>query len=183
MPGELAPGVGRRVGVGVEVDDADPTRSPHIGDGRRAGPRDRVVAPEDDRNGARSGHLADFPEDHRVAAGWHGRDDVRVAGVDDAELLERPDVKLERVDRASRVLRLPDRARPEAGARTVGDHVVERRADDRDIGAVRRERLDTVDPRQVRERGLADVGRQIELAEDLVLTGPAIANGKVGRWS
>ena len=54
-------------------------------------------------------------------------------GVDDGQDLERVDVELERVDRARGVLRLADRARAEAGARSVGDRVIERRADDRDI--------------------------------------------------
>ena len=77
--------------------------------------------------------LADLAVDERVAPLDPGRDDVRVAGVDDGQDLERLDVQLERVDRAGRVLGLADGARAEPGAGPVADRVVERRADDRDV--------------------------------------------------
>ena len=93
--------------------------------------------PKHDRDRAGRRDLADLAEDHRVAAVEPRRDDVRVARVDDRQLLERPDVELERVEAARAVLRLADRARPEAGARPVRDHVVERRPDDRDVDACR----------------------------------------------
>ena len=63
--------------------------------------------------------------------GW---DDVGVAGVDDVEDLERLDVELERVDRAGRVLGLPDGARSEPRPGSMAHRVVERRTDDRYIG-------------------------------------------------
>ena len=132
------------VGVGIEMDDPDAARAADLGDRGGGRPGDRVVAAEDDRDRAGRGDLADLAVDHRVAALDPGRDDVRVAGVDDGQDVERLDVELERVDRARRVLRLADRARPEAGARSVADGVVERRADDRHVdargGGARRDR-------------------------------------------
>ena len=98
-----------------------------------------MVAAEDDRDRARPRDLADLAVDQRVAALDPGRDDVRVAGVDDRQQLERLDAELERVDRAGRVLGLADRSRPESRARPVADGVVERRADDRDVDAEREE--------------------------------------------
>ena len=85
-----------------------------------ARPGDRVVAAQDDRHGAGLGDLADLAVDHRVAALDPGGHDVRVAGVDDRQDLERLDAELERVDRPRRVLRLADRraartARPSGG--------------------------------------------------------------------
>ena len=46
------------------------------------------------------GDLADLAVDERVGAVDPRRDDVRVAGIDDVEHLERLDAQLERVDRA-----------------------------------------------------------------------------------
>ena len=76
---------------------------------------------------------SDLAVDHGVAALEPGRHDGRVAGVDDVQPVERLDVELQRVV-ALRVGRRADGARPEAGARTVADPVVERRADDGDVG-------------------------------------------------
>ena len=110
--------------------------------GRRAAPwrdgahvrlGDRVVAAEDDREHARVDDLADRALDRIVRARRVGRDDGRVAVVDDPQLAERVDLRLE--VRAGRAARSADRARREAGARTVGDEVVRRRADDRDVEA------------------------------------------------
>ena len=139
-------------------------RAADLGDGGRARPGDRVVAAEDDRDRAGRGDLADLAVDHRVAAPELRRHDVRVARVDDGQLLERADVELERVESARGVLRLADRARPEPRAGPVRDHVVERRADDRDVDAARGELGGIRDPGQVRERRRPDVGRQVEVA-------------------
>ena len=78
-----------------------------------------MVATEDDRDRAGRGHLANLAIDHRVGPLDVRRDDVRVAGVDHGHDVERIDVELERMDRARRVLRLPDGARPEPGARAA----------------------------------------------------------------
>ena len=100
VTGEDAPVVVGGVGVGVEMDDADAAGSADLGDGGRRRPGDRVVAAEDDRDRAGLGDLEDLAVDHRVAALEPGRHDVRVAGVDHGQHLERLDVELERVERA-----------------------------------------------------------------------------------
>src|SRR6476469_3627395 len=133
VAGQDAEGVGGGIGVGVEMDDPDAARTTDLGDGRRGGPGDRVVAAEDDRDRAGLGDFADLAVDHRVAALDPGRHDVRVTGVDDGQDVVRIDVELERMDRARGVLGLPDGTRPEAGARPVADGVVERGTDDRYI--------------------------------------------------
>ena len=114
-------------------------------------PGDRVVAAEDDRDGAGLGDLAHLAVDQRVRALDPGGDDVGVAGIDDIEDLERLDVELERVDRARRVLRLADRARPESRTGAVADRVVERRADDRDVRLPGAELGGIGHPRQLHE--------------------------------
>ena len=173
--------------MGVEMDDPDAARTADLGDGGRRRPGDRVVATEDDRDGAGLGHLADLAVDHRVAALDPGRHDVGVAGVDDGQDIEGVDVELERVDRARGVLRLADGARPEAGARSVADGVVERRTDDRDVDAAAAEFGRIRDPGQVHERRRADVGRQVEVVVGLVVGVPAVVarevavEGGVGR--
>ena len=83
VAGEHAPGVVGGVGVGVEMDDADAARAAHLGDGGGRRPGDRMVAAEDDRDGAGPRDLEDLAVDHRVAALDPRRDDVGVAGVDD----------------------------------------------------------------------------------------------------
>ena len=187
VAGQDAEGVGGGVGVGVEMDDPDAARATDLGDGRRGGPGDRVVATEDDRDRAGLGDLADLAVDHRVAALDPGRHDVRVAGVDHGQDVVRIDIELERVDRARGVLGLADRPRPEAGARPVADGVVERGTDDRDIDAEAAELGGIGDPRQVHERGRADVRRQVEIAVRLEVRVPAVVarevavQGGVGR--
>jgi hypothetical protein len=74
--------------VGVEVDDPDRPGMADLGDRGRARPGDRVVAAEDDRDRAGRGDLADLAVDERVGPLDPGGDDVRVAGVDDIEVLE-----------------------------------------------------------------------------------------------
>ena len=71
----------------------------------------------------------------RRVGGQHGR----VAVVDDAELGERVDTRLEM--RAGRARRGADRARREPRARAVRDEVVHRRPDDRDVDSVEVRRL------------------------------------------
>ncbi len=132
-----------------------------------------MVATEDDRDGARRGHLADLAVDHRVGPLDVRRDDVRVAGVDHGQDVERVDVELERMDRARGVLRLADGARPEPGARTVADRVVERRADDGDVDGAPSELVGIGDPRQLHERHGADVGRQVEVGVGREILVPA----------
>ena len=55
-----------RVGVGVEVDDADPLGRPELGDRGRRRPGDGVVAAEDDRDRPAARHVPDLAVDHRV---------------------------------------------------------------------------------------------------------------------
>ncbi len=92
-----------------------------------------MVAAENNGEHARVDDLADRLLDRRVRAVRVGGDDRRVAVVDDPELAEGVDLRLE--VRAGRTARRADRARCEAGARTVGDEVVGRRPDDRDVEA------------------------------------------------
>ena len=96
--------------------------------------------------------LADLAVDHRVAALGLGRDDVGVTRIDDGQLVERADVELQRVQPAGGVLGFADGPRPESRSRTVGDHVVERRAHDRDVDAARGDLGRIFHPRQVGER-------------------------------
>ena len=67
-----------------------------------------------------------------------------------------------------------DRARAEASARSMGDRVVERRADDRDVDLAPSELGRIGDPRQLHERGRPDVGRQVVVVVRLVLAVPAV---------
>ena len=173
VAGELAVGIGSRVRVGVEVDDADAARPANLGDRARARPGDGVVAAEDDRDRAGRRDLTDLAVDHRVAALPVRRDDVRVAGVDDRQLLERADVELERVEAARGVLRLADRPWAEPRPRPVRDHVIERRPNDRDVDAAALELRRIGHPRQVGERRGPDVARQVEVAVHLELAVPA----------
>ena len=117
------------VGVRVEVDEADGAAPG--GDGADVRLGDRVVAAEHDRQQAGVDHLADELLDRRVGARRVGGQDGRVAEVDDLQLLEGVDLRLE--VRPGRARGGADRARPEAGAGPVGDEVVRRRADDRDV--------------------------------------------------
>ena len=63
----------------------------------------------------------------------------------------------------------------------MADRVVERRADDRDVDGPGAELGRIGDPRQVHERRRPDVGRQVEVAEDLPLAVPAVEPGEVDR--
>ena len=178
MAGQHAPVIVGRVGVGVEVDDPDRARPADLGDRRGRRPGDRMVAPQDDRDRAGLGDLADLAVDHRVGALRPGRHDVRVARVHDVEHLERLDAELERVDRSRRVLRLADRPRTKPGARAVAHRVIERRADDRHVRAPGPQGGRVADPGQVHERRWADVRGQVEVGVGLVVAVPAIGRGE-----
>jgi hypothetical protein len=159
--------------VRVEVDDADAARPADLGDRARARPGDGVIATEDDRDRARGGHLADLAIDQRVAADVVRRDHVRVTGIDDGQLFRRPDIQLERVEVAGRCTAPHGSLAARTGARTMGDHVVVRRADDRDIDASGFELRGIGDPGQASRSRRADVGRQVEVAVTLVVAGPS----------
>ena len=124
------------VGVGVEVDHRDPAVPEVTGDAGGVRQRDRVVAAEHQRDGAGRRHgvhgLLQRPERALDLAGRH----LDVAGVDDADVLERVDAQGQ--VRAGAVLRqvvgLPDGHRAEPGARPVGGAAVERRPDDDHVG-------------------------------------------------
>ena len=115
-------------------------RRADLGDGAGRRPGDRVVAAEDDRDRAGRGDLADLAEDHRVGAleprrarcsrRRRRRRSGRRAARARTAVARR---QLQAVERAGRVVRLADRARPEPGAGPVADRVVERGADDRDV--------------------------------------------------
>ena len=173
VAGEDAERVVGRVGVGIEMDDPDAPRAADLGDrgGRRPG--DRVVATEDDRDGAGGGHLEDLAVDHRVGPLHVRRDDVRVAGVDHGQDIERVDVELERMDGTRGVLRLADRAWPEPRARPMADGVIERRPDDGDVHRSAPQLVRFGDPRQLHERDRAHVGRQVEVGVGRELLVPA----------
>ncbi len=179
VTGEDAPVVVRGIGVGVEMDDPDAARPANLGDRRRRGPRDRVIATEDDRDRPGPGHLVDLVVDEGVGPLDPGGDDVRVAGIDHGQQLERLDAELERVDRARRVLRLADCAWPEPGTGPVAHGVVERRSDDGHVDGPGVELGRIGDPRQVHEGRGPDVGGELEVRVDLVLTVPAVGGGEV----
>jgi hypothetical protein len=115
--------------VRIEVDE--PERAVGAGAGADVGLRDRVVPAEDDRDHARADDLAHQRLERRVRALRVGRKHRRVAEVDEPQLGKRVDPGLE--VRPGRAARGPDRARPEARPRSVGDEVVRRRADDGDV--------------------------------------------------
>ena len=181
MSRQHAPVLGGRVGVGVEVEDPDAARPADLGDrgGRRPG--DRVVASQDDRDRAGLRDLAHLPIDEGVAALDPGGDDVGVAGVDHRQDLERLHVaELQRVDRAGRVVRLPDGPRAEPRAGPVADGVVEGRPDDRHVDAAPEDLRRVGDPRKAGERPGPDVGRQVEVRECLEVAVPPIRVAEVG---
>src|SRR6185503_10306546 len=100
------------VRVRVEVDEAD--RAPAGGDGANVGLGDRMVAAEHDWQKPRVTDLADELLDRRVALHRVGGQHGSVAEVDDPQLLEGVDLRLEVW--AGRARRRPDRARAESGA-------------------------------------------------------------------
>ena len=110
-----------------------PERAVPLGAGADVRLGDRVVAAEHDRDRPRVDRLADGAQDGGVRGDRVGRDHGRVAEVDDAQLGHRVDAGLEVGSRQA--ARRPDRPRPEARSRPVGDELVHRRADDRDVDA------------------------------------------------
>ena len=158
------------------MDDPDAARPGVLGDRGCGRPGDRVVAAQDDRDGAGRRHLADLAVDHCVPALEPGRDDVGVAGVDDGQHVEGPQLArvLERVERAGGVVGLTDCPRPEPRPGPVADAVVERRPDDRDVRVPGSDLAGIRDPRQLLERHRPDVDRQVELVERGVVPVPAV---------
>ena len=97
--------------------------------------RDRMVAAEDDRDDAGRADLAHRLADRRVAASLVGRNDLRVAVVHDREHLGGAHTQVHaRPVEAGADIGLPYRPRAVAGARPVRHGLVDRRADDRDVG-------------------------------------------------
>ena len=174
--------LGAGVGVRVEVDEPDgAVRRRARADVRL---RDRVVAAEHDRHGAGRDRLADGALDRRVRPHRIGRDDRRVAEVDDAEDLRRVDAGLE--VRAGRAARGADRARREARARPVRDEVVGRRADDRDVDALELRRVLRVRQAAEREqprvvRLVAEVAPALERVDHVGLDAQPLARGAADR--
>ena len=117
------------VGMGVEVDESQ--RSVSRGAGADVGLGDRVVAAEHDRDRAGGDDLPDRSLDRLVRPGSIGRDHRRVAVVDHPQLGHGVDLRLE--VRPRRTAGRANRTRAEARARPVGDEVVRRCADDRDV--------------------------------------------------
>ena len=90
-----------------------------------------MVASQNDGDRARGDGLPDRALDLRVRPLGIGRDDCGVAEVDDAELGESVDLRFEM--RPGRTAGGADRARAEACSGPVGDEVVRRRADHRNV--------------------------------------------------
>jgi hypothetical protein len=115
--------------VRVEVDESE--RAVPLRERLDLRLRDRVVTAERDRQCPRVRNLARDRGDRSPARCRIGRDHRSVAEVDDPQLSERVDARLE--VRPGRAARGPDRPRSEAGAWPVGDEVVHRRPDDRHV--------------------------------------------------
>ena len=166
------------VGVGVEVDDPDVAVSVHVGDRGSSGPRDRMVAAENDRHDATRRDLVHALADVGVADLGLPMWAVGVAVVDDLEVFEDLDVEID-VVRARLVRSRSDRAWSETCARPVGCRDVERRPDDRDVG------LPTVELRSVgEERALTERGQPAEHVTEfelLVHPGGEVADRVVHR--
>jgi hypothetical protein len=126
------------------MDEADPARRrarSHV----RLG--DRVVAAEDHGKHARRRDIGDGLLDGLVGSDRVGRKHGRVAEIHDAQRFQRVDAGLE--VRARREAGGANRARPVARTRPVGNEVVRRRPDDRDVeagklGRIHRVRLPAV---------------------------------------
>jgi hypothetical protein len=145
--------------VGVEVDDAHLTAPDGSGDGRGGGQRDRVVATEDDGDGAQGGNLGHLRADGLVGALDATGDDGGVAVIEDAQDLQGLDAEREMVDAAAQVRGLADGAGAVAGAGTVRDPHIEGRADDDGGGPLGRELLRRGDVWQLEEGWDAHKGR------------------------
>jgi hypothetical protein len=116
-----------RVGVEVQKTNGAVTR----GDCANVRLGDRVVSAEHDGQNSGVDDLADEPLDRLVRSLRIGGNDRSVAVVDDAQLPERVDLRLEM--RTRRAARRADRAGREARPRPVRDEIVGRSANDRDV--------------------------------------------------
>ena len=112
-----------------------PTAPWRLRAGADVGLGDRVVAAEHDRHGAGGDDLADGSLDRRVRAGRVGRASPGASPKSTTRSSARPSTPGLEV-RPGRAARGADRSRPEAGPGPVGDEVVGRRADDRDVDAL-----------------------------------------------
>ena len=151
MAGEIAVDDVGGVGVGIEVDDADVAVAVHVGHSGGGGPRDRVVAAEDDRHDAVRGDVVDTGPDVGVTDLGLTVRAVGVAVVDHLEMIEDLDPQIE-VVRARLIRQRPDRPRPEACPRPVGGGDVERCSHDRHIGLPAVELLGVGEERALAER-------------------------------
>ena len=173
--------VWRRVGVCVEVHDADALRPAEIGDRRRIRPCDGVVSSEHDRDRAGRGHLADLPEDLAVPVLDATGNDRRIARVDRGDDAERVDSNLQRVQHASLILRLANGAWAEARPRPMGDRIVERRADDRHIRPSAPDLGRVFDPGELRKGDRTHVRRPIVSVAVLLGSTPPEGGKGVGK--
>ncbi len=131
------------VGVRVEVDHRDPAEAEVPGDAGGVGPGDRVVAAEHQRDGAGRRHGVDRLLERRVGHLDLPRRHLDVAGVDDAQVLERVDAQRQVRPGAvvGEVVGAAHGRRSEAGAGPVRGARVERRPDDDHVGVGVRRRL------------------------------------------
>ena len=159
-----------RVGMGVEVDDAERTVAP--GERAQDGQGHRVIAADAQRHGPRGAHLVDPPADRGIGVLDGDRDHVHVAAVRHAQALEGVDLEDGMPGPDQRGL-LAHRPRPEPGAGAVRGAPVVRNAEERDVQARRRWRR-----RKEHEGGdLAEPGRgegiaRAPLAHRLMLSAP-----------
>ena len=121
--------LGAGVRVRVEVDEPD--RAVVRGDRAHVRFGNRMVASQNDGDRASGDGLSDRALDLRVCPLRIGRDDCGVAEVDDPELCEGVDLRFEM--RPGRTAGCPDRARAETRSGPIGDEVVRRRADHRNV--------------------------------------------------
>ena len=172
---QVPPLIGAGVGVRVEVDHADASAATRARATAAAlGIGDRMVAAEHDRDRPGARDAEDLLVDHAERALEPCRHDGRIARIDDRQVRVRLGVQLDRprVGRAPRGRRHPDRPRTEPRARARRHALVERRADDRDVGVRGAERLVVGRPRQLLERAVpVRVVRQV-LARELRRTRP-----------
>ena len=124
----------RGAGVGVAVEVDEPHRSVPQRTGTHVGLADRVIPAQHDRDGPGGDHLADGLGDCPVRSAGVAGQHWRVAEVDDPQLREGVDLRLQ--VRAGRAAGGPDRSRREPGPGAVGHAVVGRRADDGHVGVL-----------------------------------------------
>ena len=124
----------------------------------------RVVASEHDRDQACIEHLADSGLDRLMGALGVGREYGCVPVVDDPQLRECVDPRLEL--RPRRTARSANRPRTEPGTRPIGDQIVGWSTDDRDIEAHKERRI-----LRKRRGAIAQRAREVRL---LAVTAPAL---------